>query len=176
MSKFDLHTLVTDLRAAAAGEEPAVAVRKLMTDAFREPAAIRAAMTDFKTEYQALFEDDSVSIWYSSFQPGMHVPPHDHRTTAVIGVYDGVEINHFYLREPGRLVPKSARRLAAGDVIALRPDAIHSVEADGDRPCLGIHVYLGPLTRIERSIFDWESGAATAYTDAKLDAMTRPVD
>jgi len=174
MAKFDLDHLVSSLRAAAAGDEPADAVRALMTAAFRDPAAIRAAMAGYDSEYETLYEDDSVSIWYSSFQPGLHVPPHDHRTTAVIGVYDGVEINHFYLREPERLVHKSARRVAAGDVIALGPNTIHSVETEGASRCFGIHVYLAPLTRIERSIFDWETGAALPYSDARLDAMTRP--
>jgi len=173
MAPFDLDTLIADLRATAADEKPARAVRELMTGTFRDPAAIAAAMPKFANDDEVLFEDDSVSIWFVRFMPGIHVPPHDHQTTAVIGVFDGAEVNHFYLREPGRLAHKSTRRVVAGDVIALKPDGIHSVEAADGMPSLGIHVYLAPLTRIERSLFDWESGMPTPFTEDSFEAMTR---
>jgi len=174
MTELDLDTLVADLRSAAAGPEPARAVRELMTEAFRDPAAMAAAIPEFENDDEILFEDDSVSIWFVRFVPGIHVPPHDHQTTAIIGVFDGAEVNHFYQREPGRLAHKSTRRVAAGDVIALKPDGIHSVQAADGRPSLGVHVYLGPLTRIERSLFDWDSGAPTPYDEDRFEAMTRP--
>ena len=173
MTSFDLDSLVSELRAAATEDEPARAVRKLMRGALRDPAAVTAGMPEFENDDEVLFEDDSVSIWFVRFAPGIHVPPHDHRTPAIIGVYDGAEINHFYLREPDRLVHKSTRRVAAGEVIALKPDGIHSVEAADRRPSLGIHVYLAPLTRIERSLFDWHSGAPVPFTDQAFESMTR---
>jgi predicted metal-dependent enzyme (double-stranded beta helix superfamily) len=105
--------------------------------------------------------------------PGLHVPPHDHQTTATIGVYEGAEDNHFYLREGGQLVHKTTKRVGPGDVIALKPDGIHSVEAaDGSQSC-GIHVYLARLTTIERSLFDWETGAAMPFNDENYDLMKR---
>ena len=173
MPDFDLDEFVQELRAAARQDEPVKKVRALMTEAFRDPAAIRAAMPDFENDDEILFEDDSVSIWFVRFVPGLHVPPHDHQTTATIGVYQGVEDNHFYLREPGRLVHKSTRRVGPGDVIALKRDGIHSVEAAEGQVTCGIHVYLAALTKIERSLFDWESGAARTYTDENYDSMKR---
>lgn len=173
MADFDLDSLVAELRKAAAGEQAAREVRAIMTRALRDPAAIAVAMPEFENDDEILFEDDSVSIWFVRFVPGIHVPPHDHQTTAVIGVYDGAEINHFYLREPGRLTHKSTRRVTPGEVIALKPDGIHSVEAADGMPSLGIHVYLAPLTRIERSLFDWDSGMPTPFTDESFEAMTR---
>ena len=101
------------------------------------------------------------------------MPPHDHQTTATIGVYEGAEDNHFYLREAGRLLHKTTRRVEPGDVIAIKPDGIHSVEAANGKPCCGIHVYLAALSKIERSLFDWDSGAASAFTDENYDAMKR---
>lgn len=175
MSAFDLDDFVQVLRNAAIGDDAVGEVRGIMTRAFRDPAAIAAAMPEFEDDDELLFEDDSVSIWFVRFLPGIHVPPHDHQTTATIGVFDGAEDNHFYLREPGRLVHKSSRRVGPGEVIALKPDGIHSVEAAEGRPCRGIHVYLGPLTRIERSLFDWESGAAVAYSDENYEAMKRGI-
>ena len=173
MPEFDLDTLVADLRSAARGEDPVTEVRRLMIDAFRDPREIAAAMPDFDNDDEILFEDDSVSIWYVRFVPGLHVPPHDHQTTATIGVYAGAEDNHFYLREAGRLRHKSSRRVGPGDVIALKPDGIHSVEAADGEPSEGIHVYLAALTKIERSLFDWESGEPRPYTDDNYEAMKR---
>ena len=173
MPDFILKQFIEEIRAAALGNDPVAEVRKLMTQAFRDPAAIRTAMPDYDNDDEVLFEDDSVSIWFVRFVPGLHVPPHDHQTTATIGVYEGAEDNHFYLREPDRLVHKTTRRVSPGDVIALKPDGIHSVEAaDGKQSC-GIHVYLAKLTTIERSLFDWDSGEARPFNDENYDLMKR---
>lgn len=173
MAEFDLDDFIQQLRTAARSGEPAKRVRELMTAAFSDPQAVSAAMPHFDNDDEVLFEDDTVSIWFVRFVPGLHVPPHDHQTTATIGVYQGAEDNHFYLREAGRLVHRTTRRVGPGDVIALKPDGIHSVEAADNAVSCGLHVYLAKLTTIERSLFDWETGAACRYTDANFDRMKR---
>jgi len=173
MADFNLDEFIQQLRAAALEPEAKSRVRELMHDAFLDPEAIRTAMPVYENDDEVLFEDTSVSIWFVRFPPGTHVPPHDHQTTATIGVYAGAEDNHFYLREPGRLVYKSSRRVGPGDVIALKPDGIHSVEAADGKTSCGIHVYLAALTTAERSLFDWDSGAACRYTDEKFELMKR---
>ena len=173
MAEFDLDNFIQQLRAAAREDEPVKTVRELMTGAFSDPQAIKAAMPHFDNDDEVLFEDDTVSIWFVRFVPGLHVPPHDHQTTATIGVYEGAEDNYFYLREGGRLVHKSTRRVGPGEVIALKPDGIHSVEAANDANSCGIHVYLAKLTTIERSLFDWETGAALPFTDDNYEQMKR---
>lgn len=173
MSEFVLDDFVQQLRVAAVSDDAVKRVRELMTDAFREPESVRAAMPDFESDDEVLFEDDTVSIWFVRFAPGIHVPPHDHQTTATIGVYEGAENNHFYLRESGRLVHKSSKRVGPGDVIALKPEGIHSVEAADNNQCCGIHVYLAKLTTITRSLFDWDSGDASLYTDENYERMKR---
>jgi predicted metal-dependent enzyme (double-stranded beta helix superfamily) len=104
MTQFNLDNFMQELRAAAVADDAIKAVHELMTDAFRNPESIQAAMPEFDSDDEVLFEDDSVSIWFVRFVPGLHVPPHDHQTTATIGVYEGVEDNHFYLCDSGRLV------------------------------------------------------------------------
>lgn len=173
MAQFELDHFVMQLRAAAKADDPVKQVRALMSDAFSDPAAIQSAMPEFDNDDEVLYEDDTVSIWFVRFVSGLHVPPHDHQTTATIGVYEGAEDNHFYLCEPGRLAHKSSRRVGPGDVIALKPDDIHSVEAADGVQCCGIHVYLAKLTTIERSLFDWETGEARPYTDENYDQMKR---
>ena len=173
MTGFVLDDFIQQLRAAALSEQPVRQVRDLMNAAFSDPSAVQAAMPEFDNDDEVLYEDDTVSIWFVRFVPGLHVPPHDHQTTATIGVYEGAEDNHFYLREENRLVHKSSKRVGPGDVIALKPDGIHSVEAaDGNNSC-GIHVYLAKLTTIERSLFDWESGVAHPFTDENYERMKR---
>ena len=173
MAGFNLDDFVQQLRAAALEGEPIRKVRELMNNAFSDPQAIKDAMPAFDNDDEVIFEDDSVSIWFVRFMPGLHVPPHDHQTTATIGVYEGAEDNHFYLREGGQLVHKTTKRVGPGDVIALKPDGIHSVEAANGSQSCGIHVYLARLTTIERSLFDWESGAAKPFTDENYDLMKR---
>lgn len=173
MTEFVLDEFIRELRAAALGEEPAKRVRGLMSAAFKDPAAIRAAMPEYENDDEILYEDDTVSIWYVRFMPGVHVPPHDHQTTATIGVFEGVEHNHFYLREAKKLLHKSSKRVGPGDVIALKPDGIHSVEAADNRRSCAIHVYLAKLTTIERSLFDWDSGEARPFTDENYERMKR---
>ena len=173
MTDFNLDNFIEQLRTAAQGSAAKAAVRELMHDAFQHPEAISAAMPEYESDDEILFEDDTVSIWFVRFAPGVHVPPHDHQTTATIGVYEGAEDNHFYLREPDQLVHKTTRRVGPGEVIALKPDGIHSVEAAEGKPCCGIHVYLAALTTIERSLFDWDSGVACRYTDENYELMKR---
>ena len=112
MTQFNLDNFVQELRAAAVADDAIKAVRQLMTDAFGDPESIRAAMPEFDSDDEVLFEDDNVSILFARFVPGLHVPPHDHQTTATIGVYEGAEENHFYLCESGRLVQKPANASA----------------------------------------------------------------
>ena len=69
--------------------------------------------------------------------------------------------------------PALTRRVGPGDVIALKPEGIHSVEAADGKPSCGIHVYLAKLTAIERSLFAWDSGEAQPFTDENYDAMIR---
>ena len=174
MHPFDLDDFVRAIRAAAADPEAASKVRTVMEQAFRHPDAIHTAMRGFSGEGEVLFEDETVSIWYCGFDPHTHIPPHDHQTTATIGLYAGAENNHFYQAGIDELEHKSTRCLQPGDVIAFGPQTIHSVETADDAPSYGIHVYLAPLSKVERSLFDWESGVAKPFTEASYDAMKRP--
>ena len=160
MTSFGLDDFVEQLKAASRSDQPGRNVRHLMDQAFADPKQIEQALPSFEQDDTILFEDEHVSIWHSRFQPGLHVPPHDHQTPAVIGLYKGRERNSFYDVEEGKLTLKGTKELVPGDVLAIGSEGIHSVEALGDQPCSGIHVYLSSLTTIERSLFDWESGKA----------------
>jgi len=122
-----------------------------------------------------LYKDESVSIWHCRFQPDLLIPPHDHQTMATIGVYKGVEINRFYVRESGKLTHESTRRVVTGDVIAIGPDAIHTVQSDRGQSSCAIHVHIAALTSIDRSLFDWDTGEPCAFTDDNYERLSKTV-
>lgn len=56
--------------------------------------------------------------------------------------------------------------------MVLGPDDIHSVEVEERMVLsLGIHVYLGPLTTIDRSLFHWETGERYVLNDENYNNM-----
>ena len=121
----------------------------------------------FEGDDVILFEDDTVSIHHCRFDPGLHVPPHDHRMTAIIGVYEGAEVNHFYVSGESGLDRKSSKRIDTGEVLSMGPDAIHSVELGSPEASYAIHVYLGNLTNIDRTLYDWDTADTYPYTRQK---------
>ncbi len=172
--QFDLDAFVDDLRDAAKAPERTKAVRRLIEDAMSDSDLLAASIPDFGDDV-ILFEDDTVSIWYCHFLPGMSVPPHDHQVSAVIGVFRGQERNDFFEKDPAGTIRKSSEVvLGAGDVLSIGPSAIHSVSCISATPCNGLHVYLGELTKVDRSLFDTETGQTLRFDDDNYNALMRP--
>jgi predicted metal-dependent enzyme (double-stranded beta helix superfamily) len=85
---------------------------------------------------------------------------------ATIGVYRGAERNDFFENNPNGGIRKSSEvKLSAGQVLAIGPSAIHAVGCASIEPCCGIHVYLGALTTVDRSLFDTTDNAVLKFTD-----------
>ncbi len=84
---------------------------------------------------------------------------------ATIGVYQGAERNDFFEADPetGGIRKSSKVVLSAGHVLQIEPSAIHAVGCASDEPCKGIHVYLGALTQIDRSLFDTDKGGKMPF-------------
>ena len=120
-----------------------------------------------------LFEDETCSIWTCRFGSDVVLAPHEHRMGAQIAVYRGIEVEVLYKREAGALRHGGNTNVEAGKVLRLGPDAIHAVTAHGERQSIAIHVYEGPLTQIERSLFDWTTGEKVAFTMENFHAMAR---
>jgi predicted metal-dependent enzyme (double-stranded beta helix superfamily) len=172
---FNFDKLVADLRAAAAGPDGPKAVRALLESEMADPARVAAGVPDYAENDIILHEDETVSIWHCRFMPGTTVPAHDHKVSAVIGVYAGRERNDFFESDgSGGLQRSSAIEVSPGDVLSIGPSAIHSVSCISPAPCCGIHVYLGNLTGTERSLFDPETGTAMAFTMENYEKLQRP--
>ncbi|PRZ44611.1 hypothetical protein [Tritonibacter scottomollicae] len=172
---FHLDDLVANLRTAATSDAPRENVKALLEQAVAAPADMQAAMPEFADNDVILHEDETVSIWHCRFLPGQTVPAHDHQMLATIGVYSGAERNDFYEAdlESGGIRKSSEVILSAGNVLQIGPSAIHAVGCASERPCLGIHVYLGALTQVERSLFDTEKGETLRFSDENYQRMTR---
>ena len=81
--------LITDLRDAADAADAEAAVKVILADFVRDPAAAKSSLPDDIADDVILFEDDRGSIWFCRFPPGASVPPHNHRMSATIGVFQG---------------------------------------------------------------------------------------
>ena len=94
------------------------------------------------------------------------MPAHDHQMVATIAVYQGVERNVTWVSsETGGIEQKTEILVNAGDVLQLGPNAIHSVSSAVDVDSCAIHVYLGKLTTVKRSLFDTKNGIVMQFDD-----------
>ena len=161
---FCLERFIGDTRVAAGDTRPVSAVLELMRAVFSAPRVIDEAVPDYADNDVLLFEDETVSIWFMRVPAGTCVPPHDHRIPAVIGVYRGAEVNRFYRCTEAGLVEINERCVGAGDVVSIGPDGIHTVQAEPAGESCGLHVYLGPLSQTERSLYEPGSGRRLAFS------------
>ena len=95
MASFDVETFVKDMREIAVGTNAPKALRAYIDAVMETPDAVQAAFPADMTGDIILYEDDTVSVWRTSFEPGVSVPAHDHQMSAVISVYQGRERNDF---------------------------------------------------------------------------------
>lgn len=169
-----LDQLINDLKKASQRDTALEDVRDVMTRFVSNPQDAMSHVPDYEEDDVILFEDDHVSIWFCRFQPGVVVPPHDHQMSATIAVYQGVERNDFYQRDGDGLTPSHQIELGEGDVVQIAPDEVHGVSCSSTMPSCAIHVYLGKLTSVDRSLFDVVDGKAMAFTDENYEKLTRP--
>ena len=93
--------------------------------------------------------------------PGTLSPPHDHRMWAVIAVYEGQEDNVFYARDPeahDALRECGRASAAAGEVLELGAEAIHTIANTRHGMLRAVHFYGGDLIGTVRSVWDAATG------------------
>ena len=149
---FDPDELVAECRAALLDGEPTTAVREIVAAAVVDGGAIDDALgVENPTFPSALFASDDLTVQRLTWWPGYRSLPHEHRMWAVVGVYDGVEVNRLYRRSGSTVEELETREVDAGTVIVLDETAIHSVENPLRTRTAGIHVYGGAILTQERS-------------------------
>jgi predicted metal-dependent enzyme (double-stranded beta helix superfamily) len=132
------------------------------------------------THRYRLSEDDDhrFALYAVSGRAGKLTPPHNHTTWAVIVGVHGAERNRIYVRaddgsEPGKGELKQIDEVVIrpGGGITFMPDDIHSIQIDGEKPTLMLHMYGLALEKLnERVSYDIEAGT---YAHFPLDAATK---
>lgn len=184
ITMFNLESFINDCRVASALEDANQAKETLfqiMQKVFETPQAILANMPDIDEDEKLLFDGDACQVWYCGFNRGVHIPPHDHQCYAYVGVYDGVEVNHLYTHDNNNknssiLSPYSSVSLGVGDILPICPNDIHSVESGNGQRSKALHVYLGNLSTVQRSLFDWRSGEKLPFSEERFNEFSARED
>jgi predicted metal-dependent enzyme (double-stranded beta helix superfamily) len=171
---FSFDQFVIEARAAVASDKPTQAIRLLMQETLKsKEALVDNNPLEKDADEIMLFEDDTVSVWICRFDPYTVVPPHEHKMNAFIGVFKGREKNHFFKNDANGLKYQSTQIIDAGQMTSIGTDGLHAVVAEGEEDCYSLHVYTGPLSKVKRSLFDWNTGEAIEFTDENFRRLKR---
>ena len=98
---------------------------------------------------------------------GQRTPVHSHETWGVAGIYSGAERETRYVKPAAcaaarPLTPAGEELYTPGrvTVCCTTDDDVHSVEAVGTEPTVGIHVYGGDIGTLRRRTYDPATGEA----------------
>ena len=170
---FTIDSFVANLRAAATDRHAARAISAVMKEAVADPAAVASQVPEYEGEELALLETDELSAYGARFFAGQLVPPHNHKIPAFIGVYEGTEVNRLFRHDASGLTLVTERHVGPGETLSIGGEGIHGVYAEGGRDSLALHVYLGSLKTVSRSLFDPETGREIPFTDENYQALLR---
>ena len=164
---FDVQRFIEQCQGALKETDASAAIREILERTVSKPAEVLAGLGEpDRATVQKLHVADDLTILNVIWGPHMTIMPHNHKMTAIIGVYTGAEDNIFWRRtgdRSGLIKAAGARSLREKDVEALGPDAIHSVTNPVRRLTGAIHVYLGPFFTIHRSEWNPETLLEGAY-------------
>ncbi len=165
-----LTQFVDECRAAATADDAVVRIVAHLEQLVAQPDALMAAAGPLPDVLppagldETLFEDETVTVMLVATPSGVVQPPHDHRMSAIIGVFEGSEVQRFFVKAGAGLKEMRGRSIETGEVLSLGRKTIHAISAAEPGPCRAVHVYLGPLLQIDRSIFDPETGAEEPFS------------
>jgi predicted metal-dependent enzyme (double-stranded beta helix superfamily) len=160
---FDIEAFVRDCDDALRERDPRRAVLEVLGRTLERRAPVTEALGKQSAGIELLHSSADLTVLNVIWAPEMSIYPHDHRMWAVIGIYGGAEDNTLYRRGPERLQPAGGRQLRDGDVLALGPEAIHSVTNPQRRFTGAIHVYGGDFVNKPRSQWDPDSLTEQPY-------------
>ena len=168
-----LEDLLTRLRDAVGSPDASQAILNVLRASQQNRNAISDEIAGLDEDEVLLFEDDSCSIWTCRYDASVVLAPHEHCMPVHIAVYRGAEVQVLYACEPGRLRHLGNQSVAAGNILSLDDTAIHAVTAQIGQPSHAIHVYEGPLTGVQRDLFDWTTGERVPFTMEQFHGMKR---
>jgi predicted metal-dependent enzyme (double-stranded beta helix superfamily) len=175
MEPHDLQTFIDDVGLVVGGSDDQYEITKrvaqrlfaLLAGGYRlPPEFIRPSLVRHMTYPLYIAPDDSWSLASVVWNVGQRTPVHGHETWGVVGIYSGAEREIRYVKPDacavGRaLTPAGEHVWERGQVTVCctTDDDVHAVEALGDEPTVGIHVYGGNIATINRPSYDPATGA-----------------
>jgi len=164
---FDLDQFIADLRAALA-ERSRQAMKEVVARAVSDPAALlRQIGEPAEGAVKVLHRAPDLTVLNVIWGAKQVTLPHDHRMSAVIGMYGGREDNMFWRRIPNptkfQIEAAGGQALGVGDVTVLGRDLIHSVINPLSKLSGAIHVYDGNFLETQRSMWNSETLAEEPY-------------
>jgi predicted metal-dependent enzyme (double-stranded beta helix superfamily) len=173
---FTLEQFIADLRATL-GERSRLAMKEVVQRAVSDPAAVlRELGTPDRPGVNVLHKSPELTVLTLAWAPLQVTLPHDHRMSAVIGMYGGREDNTFWRRTHDgsrfQIEPAGGEALGTGDVALLGRDIVHSVVNPLGRISAAIHVYDGPFLTAERSMWDAETLQEEPYDISRVSRGT----
>lgn len=177
---FDLDQFIADLRATLA-ERSRQAMTEVVARAVSDPSAVLKTLgTPERGGVKVLHAATDLTVISVAWAPHQVTFPHNHRMSAVIGMYGGREDNMFWRRAPAGgkhpIEVRGGQALGVGDVTLLGPDIIHSVINPLARISGAIHVYDGDFLHIDRSMWDAETLVEQPYDIAAVARGMAPPD
>ena len=103
--------------------------------------------------------EPALSLYLQVSGSGVDVPPHNHKTWAVIAGIDGIEENRFYRRTESGPEQSGDQDVGPGSAVAFEPEELHSIHIHGQERVLNFHMYGVPLDRLYGREY-WHAGAA----------------
>jgi predicted metal-dependent enzyme (double-stranded beta helix superfamily) len=182
---IDAATLVERARAALSTPDPAHAIERVLGDliAAAPPRELRRALLGAEAAERmsgsprfgqhVLVDAPDLTIFHATLPPHFVNAPHDHRSWAVVAVYEGEERNVCYARRDDTLVPIAALVASAPRVVVMRDDAIHAIENRLATASHAIHVYGNAHLHVARSMWHPETLHEEARDDRVFGAWTR---
>ena len=164
---FDLYRFIADLRAALS-ERSRQALKEVVARAVADPASlVRQIGEPEKAAVEVLHASPELTVLNVIWAPKQVTLPHDHRMTAVIGMYGGREDNTFWRRVANptkfQIEPAGGQALGTGDVTLLGRDVVHCVVNPLAKISGAIHVYDGEFLAVQRSMWDAETLVEKPY-------------
>jgi len=182
----ELHRFAEHCRDAVDGDRSREQIRAAMDDLFADPVALAATIPPFEPEEvetsahgfrlggeHIVYRSTDLTIMVLDTLPGVLQPPHEHRMVAMIGVFEGCEEQRFWTRTDTGIEAATGRLLEAGEIVTLGERAIHAISAPDHAPARAVHVYLGDITDVERSLFHPETLEEHRLTDDRYDEFCR---
>ena len=114
---FDVQRVVEQCQGALQETDAPAAVREILERTVSKPAEVLVGLGEPKrATVQKIHVADDLTIINVIWGPHMTIMPHNHKMTAIIGVYTGAEDNIFWRRSgdrPGLITAAGARLVNA---------------------------------------------------------------